>query len=63
MAPFALGFSPHIERNARLDLLLGAHTVDALLPLAITPIAPLHCIGGRGQQFVIEKRQGFLQCR
>jgi hypothetical protein len=44
MTPFALGFSPHIERNACLDLLLGAHTVDALLHRAIPPIAPFHRI-------------------
>ena len=57
----ALGFAPHIERNAGRDLLLGAHTIDTLLHLAIAPIAPFHRIRGRGEQFVIEKRQGFFQ--
>src|SRR5437870_998947 len=60
---FALGFSPHIECNACLDLLLGAYTVDTLLHLPVAPIATLHRIRGRGEQFVIEKRQSFLEGR
>lgn len=46
LTPFALGFSPHVECDACLDLLLGAYTVNAFLHLAITPITPLHRIGG-----------------
>jgi len=42
VTPFALGFSPPIERTARLALLVGAHTGEALLPLARTPLAPCH---------------------
>src|SRR6266404_5644982 len=60
---FALGFSPHIECNACLDLLLGAYTVDTLLHLPVAPIATLHRVRGRGEQFVIEKRQSFLEGR
>ena len=58
---FALGFSPHVERQARTDLRLRAHPVDVLLHLAIAPVAPLHRVRGRRQQPVIEKRQGFVQ--
>ena len=60
---FALSFSPHVQRNSRPHLLLGAHIVETLLPLSIAPIAPFHRIRGRGQQFVIETCQGFLPCR
>ena len=58
---FALGFSPHVQRQARTDLRLRAHPVDLFLHLAIAPVAPLHRIRGRGQQLVIKKRQGFFQ--
>ena len=61
LTPFALGFSPHVERNSGFDLILRADTVNALLHLPITPIATFHRIGGRGEQFVIEKREGFFQ--
>jgi site-specific DNA recombinase len=63
LAPFALGFSPHVERNSGFDLILRADTVNALLHLPITPIATFHRIGGRGEPFVIEKGQGLLQGR
>src|SRR2546422_10348041 len=56
-----LSFSPHVERNTRPDPLLRAYSVDTLLHLTIPPVAPLHCIGGRREQCVIEKRQRFLQ--
>jgi hypothetical protein len=58
---FGLGFTPHIQCQAGTDLYVRAHTVDLLLHLAIAPVAPLHRIGGRGQQLVVEKRQGFFQ--
>src|SRR6266446_8718177 len=58
---FGLGFTPHIQRQTRTDLLLRPHSVDTLLHLAIAPVAPLHRIRGGGQQLVIEKREGFLQ--
>ena len=61
MTAFGLGFTPHIQCQAGTDLYLCAHTVDLLLHLAIAPVAPLHRIGGRGQQLVVEKRQGFFQ--
>ena len=63
MTPFALGFSPHVQRQARLDLFLRAHPVDVFLHLAIASVAPLHGIRRGRQQFVVEKRQGFLQGR
>ena len=61
MTPFALGFSPHVQSNARADLLLRAHPVDTFLPLAIAPVAAFHRIGRGGQQRIIEKREGFFQ--
>lgn len=61
MAPFALGFSPHVQREACTDLLLCAHAVDLLLHLARAPVAAFHRIGRGGQQLLIEKRQRFFQ--
>jgi hypothetical protein len=58
-----LGFTPHIQRQARTDLRLRPHPVDTLLPLAIASVAPLHRMRGGGQQLVIEKREGFVQRR
>ena len=63
VTPFAWGFSPHVQSNARADLLLRAHPVDTFLPLAIAPVAAFHRIGRGGQQLRIEKRQGFFQRR
>ena len=56
-----LGFTPHIQGQPCTDLHLRAYPVDLLLHLAIAPVAPLHRIRGRGQQLVVEKRQGFFQ--
>jgi len=61
LTAFGLGFTPHIQGQAGTDLYLRAHAVDLLLHLAIAPVAPLHRIRGGRQQFVVEKRQGFLQ--
>src|SRR5713101_1590933 len=61
MATFALGFAPHVQSQACPDLCLRAYPVDLLLPLAIASVAPLHRMRSRGQQFVIEKRQGLFQ--
>ena len=61
MTAFGLGFTPHIQRKTGTDLLVRAHPVDVLLHLAIAPVASLHRIRGGRQQFVVEKRQGFLQ--
>ena len=61
MAPCALGFSPHVQRQACADLGLRAYPVDLFLHLAIAPVAPLHRIRRRGQQLVIKKRQGLFQ--
>ena len=60
MAPFALGFAPHVQRQACPELCLCAYPVDLLLHLAIASVAPLHRIRGRGQQLVIQKRQGLF---
>ena len=61
VAAFGLGFTPHIQGQPCTDLHLRAHAVDVLLHLAIAPVAPLYCIGRRGEQRIIEKRQRFFQ--
>ena len=58
---FGVGFTPHIQRQARTDLPLRSYPVDTLLHLAIAPVAPLHRIRGGGQQLVIEKCEGLCQ--
>jgi hypothetical protein len=44
LTPFALGFSPHVERNACLELLVGAYTIETFLHLVIAPMASFHRI-------------------
>src|SRR5215831_2387266 len=63
LTAFGVGFTPHIQGQAGTDLRLRPHPVDTLLPLAIAPVAPLHCIRGGGQQLVVQKRQGLFQGR
>ena len=58
---FSVGFTPHIQRQAGMALSLRAYPVDLFLHLAIAPVAPLHRMRCRGQQRVIQKRQGFVQ--
>ena len=58
---FSVGFTPHIQRQAGTALSLRAYPVDLFLHLAIAPVAPLHRMRGRGEQLVIQKRQGFVQ--
>ena len=58
---FGVGFTPHIQRKARTDLLVRPHPVDTFLHLAIAPVAPLHRVRGGGQQLVIEKCEGLFQ--
>ncbi len=60
--PCTLSFSPHVQRNAGFHVLLCPDTVEALLHLAIMPIAPFPRIRRREQQFVIEKNQRLFQC-
>ena len=60
---FGVGFTPHVQRQARTDLRVRPHPVDTLLPLAIAPVPPLHRIRGGGQQRVVKKRQGLFQGR
>ena len=56
-----VGFTPHVQRQARTDLRLRAYPVDLLLHLAIAPVTTFHRIGGGGQQRIVEKRQRFVQ--
>src|SRR6516162_6354840 len=58
---FGVGFTPHIQRQARTELFVRPHPVDTLLHLAIASVAPLHRMRGGGQQLVIEKREGLFQ--
>src|SRR4029450_14132609 len=58
---FGVGFTPHIQRQARTNLPLRPYPVDTLLHLAIAPVTPLYRIRGGGQQLVIEKRESFVQ--
>jgi hypothetical protein len=44
-----------------MNVLLGAEPVNRLLHLAVATVATLYGVGGRWQQFIIEKRQGLLQ--
>src|SRR5262249_61547521 len=48
LTAFGVGFTPHVQRQARTDLRLRAYPVDLLLHLAIAPVTTFHCIG-RGQ--------------
>src|SRR5215471_9307512 len=63
LTAFGVGFTPHIQGQAGTDLCLRPHSVDTLLHLAIAPVAPLHRIRGRGQQRIVQKRQGLFQGR
>src|SRR5215510_15486211 len=63
LTAFGVGFTPHVQRQARTDLRLRAYPVDVLLHLAIAPVTTFHRIGRGGQQLVIEKRQGLFQGR
>ena len=63
MTAFGVGFTPHVQRQACADLRVRPHSVDTLLPLAIAPIAAFHRIGRRGEQLLIEKRQGLFSGR
>ena len=63
LTPFGVGFTPHIQGQAGLDLRLRPHPVDTLLHLAIAPVAPLHRIRGGGQQLVVKKRESLCQGR
>ena len=63
LSPFGTGFSEHVQGNTTLSTALAADSVHTLLPLPMTTIASLHRIGGRWQQRVVEKRQGFFTMR
>lgn len=53
--------SVHVHRDSLAEVLLGSDAVDALLHLAMTTVPTFYRIRGRGQQAVIQKRQGLLQ--
>ena len=57
----ALRIAQHVEGDAVVYVLAGANAVDGLLHLAVTAVAPLHGVGSRRKQFVVEERQGLLQ--
>src|SRR5262245_60624944 len=61
LTAFGVGFTPHIQRQARTDLRLRAYAIDVALHLTVAPVTALHGIGCGGQQPIIEKRQGFFQ--
>ena len=63
LTAFGVGFTPHVQSQARTDLRLRAYPVDLLLPLAIAPVPTFHRIGRGGQPRVIEKRQGLFSGR
>src|SRR2546430_15829263 len=63
VSAFGTRFSNHVQSNTTLSTDLAADPVHTLLHLAMTPIASLHRIRGRGQQLVIEQRQGFFKMR
>jgi hypothetical protein len=63
VTPFALSFSPPVQRQACTDLLLCTDAVDTFLPRAIPTVAPFYRMGRRWQQFVIQKDQRFLHGR
>ena len=60
LTAFGLGFAPHTQCKARTELRLRTYPVDVVLHLAIAPVAAFHRIRGRGQQCIVEKRQGFF---
>jgi hypothetical protein len=63
LSAFGSRFSEHIQSNATLYTDLAADPVHTLLHLPVAAIATFHRIGGRGQQRVVEKCQGFFQMR
>ena len=60
---FGTGFSDHVQGDTTFSTDLATDPVDTLLHLTMTPIAPLHRIGGRRQQRIVKKRQGFFKMR
>ena len=56
-----VGIAQHVQGDAVGEVLLGTHAIDRLLHLAVATVPPFHGVGGRGEQFVIEKRQRLVQ--
>jgi hypothetical protein len=63
LSAFGSRFSEHVPSNATLYTALAADPVHTLVHLPVAAIATFHRIGGRGQQRVVEKWQGFFQRR
>ena len=63
VSAFGTGFPDHVQGDTTFSTDLATDPVYTLLHRAMTPIAPLHRIGGRRQQRVVQKRQGFFQMR
>ena len=63
LAGHGLRFPAQVHRQAARQIGQGPHPINALLHLTVTAVAPLHRIRGRGQQLVVQKRQGLLQVR
>lgn len=61
MTAFGVGFAPHVQCEAHLDLRLRAHAIDVARHLALAPIAACHRLGRGRQPRHIETRQGFCQ--
>jgi hypothetical protein len=57
----SLRIAKHVQRDAVIEVLLSAHAINRLLPLAVPTVAPVHRVGGRREQFVSEKCQRLLQ--
>ena len=56
-------FAVHVQGESLFDVPLGPHAVDALLRLAETPVASLHCVACCPQQLIVQIQQRLLQVR
>jgi hypothetical protein len=63
VAAFGMGCSAHGQGHASLSTDGAPDPGDTLVPLAMTPIAPLDRLGGRRPHRVVQKRQGLFQRR
>ena len=63
VSAFGTRFSNHVQGNTTLSTDLAADPVHPLLHLAMTPMASLHRMRGRGQPLVVEQHQGFVKRR
>jgi hypothetical protein len=63
VSTFGSRFAKHVQGNPTLSTDLTADPIHTLLHLPVAAIATFHRIGGRGQQRVVEKREGFFKGR